>query len=92
MNINWFKDQENVVYAETKEFIPNFAKETGISDLKEQIDEFQKNPSPEGKTLHGKRRTSLKLMIPNLVFKETLEMGDHVWVYLGDNYPCYCLY
>ena len=24
--------------------------------------------------------------------KEKLEMGDTVWVYLGEVYPCYCVY
>lgn len=92
MNINWFKNPENVIYAAGEEFISNFAKETGISDLKDQIEVFRNNPSPEGKTVRGKRRTSLKLMVPNLVFEETLEMGENVWVYMGDNYACYCLY
>jgi len=30
MNINWFKNQDNVVYANTKEFVDNFAKEYNV--------------------------------------------------------------
>jgi len=92
MNINWFKNQDNVVYANTKEFVDNFAKETGISNLEEKIEEFKKCPTPEGVTVIGRKRTSVKLFIPNLTFKEEIEMGENVWVYMGENYESYCLY
>ncbi|WP_130862920.1 hypothetical protein [Bacilliculturomica massiliensis] len=92
MNVKWFKDPDNIVYAEVSDFIPNFAKETGIADLAEKIDSFRREPSAGGATLTGKRRTSVKLFIPDLVFDEHLDMGENVWMYLGENYPCYCLY
>ncbi|MGN0710577.1 MAG: hypothetical protein ACI4LO_02365, partial [Anaerovoracaceae bacterium] len=83
MNINWFKNQDNVVYADTRQFVDNFAKETGIEELREKIESFKENPTAEGLTLTGKKRTSVKLMIPNLTFNEKIEMGDNVWVYMG---------
>lgn len=92
MNINWFKNQDNVVYADTKQFVGNFAKETGIEELGEKIEEFKANPTAEGMTLIGKKRTSVKLLVPNLIFDEKLEMGENVWIYMGENYECYCLY
>lgn len=92
MNINWFKNQDNVVYADTRQFVDNFAKETGIEELREKIESFKENPTAEGLTLTGKKRTSVKLMIPNLTFNEKIEMGDNVWVYMGENYESYCLY
>ncbi|MFV0516664.1 MAG: hypothetical protein ACK5MV_04655 [Aminipila sp.] len=92
MNINWFKNQDNIVYAKTEEFIGNFEKETGISGLKEKIMEFQKSPSRDGLTVTGRKRTSVKLLVPNVTFNETIEMGENVWVYMGENYECYCLY
>ncbi len=92
MNVNWFKNSENVVYADAEKFMCNFAKEMGISDLREQIEEFQRKPSPLGKNISGTKRTSLKLMIPELMFQEHLEMGENVWIYLGETHPCYCLY
>lgn len=92
MNVNWFKNPDNIVYAEVSDFIPNFAKETGIDDLGKQIQAFREEPSAGGVTLQGKRRTSVKLIVPDLVFDEHLEMGENVWMYLGENYPCYCLY
>ncbi|QIB69654.1 hypothetical protein Ami103574_10115 [Aminipila butyrica] len=92
MNINWFKNQDNVVYANTQEFIDNFAKETGISDLGAKIAAFKKDPTPEGVTVTGKKRTSIKLLVPNLTFREEIEMGENVWIYMGENYESYCLY
>ncbi|MPN01095.1 hypothetical protein SDC9_148298 [bioreactor metagenome] len=92
MNVNWFKNQDNVVYASTQEFVSNFEKETGISNLVEKIQEFKNAPSAEGITVIGKKRTSIKLLIPNLTFKEKIEMGENVWVYMGENYESYCLY
>lgn len=92
MNINWFKNQDNVVYANTQEFLDNFSKETGIANLAEKIEEFKRKPSAEGMTVIGKKRTSVKLLIPNLTFKENIEMGENVWVYMGENYESYCLY
>uniref|UniRef100_UPI002F4260EA hypothetical protein n=1 Tax=Aminipila sp. TaxID=2060095 RepID=UPI002F4260EA len=66
--------------------------ETGISNLEEKIEEFKKCPTPEGVTVIGRKRTSIKLFIPNLTFKEEIEMGENVWVYMGENYESYCLY
>ncbi|MEY8367489.1 cysteine-rich small domain-containing protein [Anaerovoracaceae bacterium 42-11] len=92
MNVNWFKNPDHVVYADAQEFVGNFAKETGISDLKERIEDFEANPNPDGVILKGRKRTSIKLFIPDMVFDEHIEMGENVWVYMGENYECYCLY
>ena len=92
MNVNWFKNPDHVVYADAKEFVENFEKETGINSLKERIEEFEANPVKEGIILKGIKRTSVKLFIPDLVFDEHIEMGENVWIYMGENYECYCLY
>ena len=31
-------------------------------------------------------------MIPDLVFQEHIEMGENVWIYMGELCPAYCLY
>lgn len=92
MNIKWFKNKDNIVYAEADNIIPLLAKETGILDLEGQIKSFKANPLAEGLTIRGKKRVALKLMIPDLMFDEHLEMGENVWVYLGETRECYCLY
>jgi len=92
MNVNWFKNPDHVVYAAVDEFADNFGKETGIPNLRKELEAFKDAPIPEGKDIKGRRRTTLKLFIPNKVFDEKIEMGDNVWVYLGDNYESYCIY
>lgn len=92
MNLNWFKDPDHVVYADVEEFVDNFARETGIEDLRAKIEAFDAHPSKEGLTLKGKKRTSIKLFIPDLVFDEHIDMGENIWIYMGESYECYCLY
>ena len=45
-----------------------------------------------GINLKGLRRTTLKLFVPNLTFPEPIEMGENVWIYMGELCPAYCLY
>ena len=92
MRLAWFKNPDNVVYADVDEFAENFGKETGISDLRGEIEKFREAPVPEGIILKGKKRSSIKLFIPNMYFAQPIEMGDTVWVYKGENYESYCLY
>ncbi|MDD7511703.1 MAG: hypothetical protein PUK21_04885 [Peptostreptococcaceae bacterium] len=92
MIINEFKDPDKIVYADINEFADNFGNECGISDLRGKIEAFKANPVKEGVTVSGTKRTTLKLLIPNMVFDEKIEMGDSVWVYMGELYEIYCLY
>lgn len=92
MNINWFKNPDNVVYSPAEEFAKTFGKEAGIPDLKEQLEAFRDKPEREGRTLTGRKRTSVKLLVPNLYFGQEIQMGENVWVYLGENYESYCIF
>lgn len=94
MKLSWFKNPDNVIYADVNEFADNFGKETGVSNLRAKLEEFKKNPTKEGVFLKGTKRTTIRLMIPDMFFEgeEKLDMGDTVWVYLGEYYPCYCVY
>lgn len=95
MRFHWFQDQDNVVYADVDEFAENFGQETGIENFRQKLEEFRSNPVKEGILLKGRKRTTLKLFIPDLYFEEEqekLDMGDTVWVYLGEYYPSYCVY
>ncbi|MBR6014673.1 MAG: hypothetical protein IK059_01180 [Firmicutes bacterium] len=92
MNVNWFKNPDNVVYADESQFVDNFALETGIDNLREEIEAFRKNPTKEGKSLKGRKRVTVKLLIPNLMFDEKIDMGDNVWIYMGDVMESYCVY
>lgn len=92
MNLSWLKNPNNVVYADVDKFVDNFGKETGIENLRQKIEEFDAYPTKEGVVLKGKKRTSIKLFIPDLVFDEHIERGENVWIYMGESYECYCLY
>ncbi|MGN8969500.1 hypothetical protein [Flavonifractor sp. An306] len=92
MNRAWFENPDHVVYAVQDEVIPRLSRELGISDLAQRIEHFRKAPTPDGENIKGRKRTTLKLMIPNLVFPEPIEMGENVWIYMGELCPAYCLY
>ena len=92
MRAEWFRNPDNVAYVEKSKFVDNFAKETGIPSLAKEIEEFVKNPVKEGRIVKGVKRTSLKLLIPNMAFDTDIEMGDNVWIYIGEQYPAYCIY
>ena len=88
MNVAWFKNPDHVAYCKEEEILPKLSRELGINDL----EAFRKEPSPEGENIKGRKRTTLKLMIPNLTFSEPVDMGENVWIYMGDLCPAYCLY
>lgn len=92
MKFEWFTNQDNVTYAEVDDFAESFGKEVGISDLRSKIEEFKANPTKEGMIVRGKRRSSLKLFVPDMLFDRHIEMGENVWVFIGETYPAYCLY
>ena len=94
MKLIEFKNPDKIVYADISECAGNFRKETGIADLREKIEAFKANPIKEGEVLKGTKRTAIRLLIPDLYFEgeEKIEMGDTVWVYLGELYEIYCLY
>lgn len=88
----WFENPDHVVYAVKDEVILRLSRELGISDLAQRIEDFSKAPTQEGENIKGLKRTTLKLMVPNLVFREPIEMGENVWIYMGELCPAYCLY
>jgi hypothetical protein len=92
MKLNWLMNQDNVAYVEFERFVDNFSQETGVANLREEIDKFRANPIREGKILKGNKRTSLRLFIPNMYFNTEILMGDTVWLYIGEHYPAYCIY
>ena len=91
LNLTWIKNPDHVSYCKENEVLPRLARELGIADLAQQVEEFRTHPTAEGVNLKGKKRTTLKLFIPNLTFPEPVEMGENVWIYMGELCPAYCL-
>ena len=70
LNQSWFRNQNNVVCCRKEEVLPKLARELAIPDLSQRVEEFQKTPTAEGVNISGRKRTTLKLLIPNLTFSE----------------------
>ena len=92
LTLNWLKNPEHVSYCEEAEIVPQLSKMLGIPELAQQIDSLKEHPISEGVVLKGAKRSSAKLFIPNLYFGEEIDMGENVWVYLGEMSPAYCVY
>lgn len=92
LTLNWLKDQNNVVYAKQSDIVPVLARDLRIPDLAERIEAFRGSPSKEGIIVKGNKRSSARLFIPNLLFDEQIEMGESVWLYIGEMYPAYCIF
>ena len=92
LRIGWLENPDNIVYADLNEFADNFGNEVGISNLKQEILNFRQNPTAEGIVLKGKKRSALKLFVPDMLFDKHIEMGENVWVFIGETYPAYCIY
>lgn len=92
LNINWLKNSDNVVYCQEDEVLPRLARELGVADLAQRVAQFRDAPTAEGLSIKGLKRTTLKLFIPNLTFSQPIEMGENVWIYMGELCPAYCLY
>ena len=86
------QNPNHVVYGRPEELLPRLSRDLGIPDLAEQVDAFQRRPAPDGINIKGKKRTTLKLFIPNLLFSQPIEMGENVWIYTGELNPAYCLF
>lgn len=84
LNLTWIKNPDHVSYCKENEVLPRLARELGIADLAQQVEEFRTHPTAEGVNLKGKKRTTLKLFIPNLTFPEPVEDGgERVDLYGG---------
>ncbi len=95
MRFGWFLEEDNIVYSDVNEFADHFGNETGIPNFREKLESFRDNPVKEGVLIKGRKRTTVKLFIPDLYFEDKnkkIPMGDTVWVFMGEYYPCHCVY
>ena len=66
--------------------LPGFFEEHQATDM------LRAAPNAEGITIKGSKRSSGKLFIPDLVFKQHIEMGENLFLYLGEMSECYVIY
>lgn len=92
LTLNFLQNEENVVYGPEDQLIPQLAGDLMIADLQDAVERFRRSPVKEGVILKGGRRSSVKLFIPDLYFGQHIDMGENVWLYLGEMSPAYCVY
>ena len=83
----YLQDVQNVVYGREEQLVPALAKDLMIPDLMAAIERFRQAPVKEGVVLSGGRRSSVRLY-----FDRPMDMGENVWLYLGEMSPAYCVY
>ena len=92
MNINWFRDEDNLVYINAEKDLHRLEVQLQLPGLEEAATELYRHPTAEGLTLKGARRTTARLFIPDLLFGKHIEMGENVFLYRGDMVECYVIY
>ena len=75
MRINWFKDENNLVYINGATQLAELERTLHFPGLEEAANELRKHPTPEGFTIKGHGRTSGRLFVPDLAFGEHIQMG-----------------
>ena len=48
LNLTWIKNPDHVSYCKENEVLPRLARELGIADLAQQVEEFRTHPTAEG--------------------------------------------
>lgn len=92
MNINWFMDPDNLVYINAETMLPELEKTLKLPGLCEAVEALHTNPNDVGYTLKGLKRTSGRLFIPDLTFKRHIEMGENIFLFLGEMSECYVIF
>ncbi|MBE6989475.1 MAG: hypothetical protein E7426_01850 [Ruminococcaceae bacterium] len=92
MNINWFTDEDNLIYINAEKDLHRLESQLRLPGLEEAATELHEHPTAEGLTLKGERRTTARLFIPDLLFGRHIEMGENIFLYRGDMAECYVIY
>lgn len=92
MNLLWLQDPDNLVYVNAEKDLPMLERRLRLPGLAEAAQVLRQAPTREGLTLKGPRRTSARLFIPDLLYGRHIEMGENIFVFLGEMSECYVLY
>ena len=92
MRINWFKDENNLVYINGETQLAQLEQTLHFPGLAEAAKALRQNPTPEGFSIKGPKRTSGRLFIPNLAFGQPIEMGENIFFFMGEMQECYVIY
>ena len=82
MRINWFKDENHLVYINGATQLAELERTLHFPGLEEAANELRQHPTAEGFTIKGPKRTSGRLFVPDLTFGEHIEMGENIFFYI----------
>ncbi|PWM44980.1 MAG: hypothetical protein DBX62_09290 [Clostridia bacterium] len=92
MNINWFQDPDHLVYINAEKSLGELEKRLKLPGLCEAANALHADPNDVGYTLKGPKRTCGRLFIPDLTFKRHIEMGENIFLFLGEMTECYVIF
>ena len=92
MRINWFKDENHLVYINGETQLTELERTLHFPGLADAANELRRHPTAEGFTIKGPKRTSGRLFVPDLTFGEHIEMGENIFFYMGEMQECYVIY
>ena len=78
MHINWFKDENHLVYINGETQLAELERTLHFPGLADAANELRRHPTAEGFTIKGPKRTSGRLFVPDLTFGEHIEMGENI--------------
>ena len=80
MNILWLQDPDNLVYVNAEKDLPMLERRLKLPGLAEAAQALRQSP------------TYYRLFIPDLLYGRHIEMGENIFVFLGEMSECYVLY
>ncbi len=92
MNIQWLQDENNLVYINAEKDLHRLEVQLQLPGLEEAATELHNHPTKEGLTLKGPRRTTARLFIPDLLYGKKIEMGENIFLFMGEMSECYVIY
>ena len=84
MHINWFKDENHLVYINGETQLTELERTLHFPGLADAANELRRHPTAEGFTIKGPKRTSGRLFVPDLTFGEHIEMGENIFFYIWE--------
>ena len=92
MRINWFKDENHLVYINGETQLAELERTLHFPGLEEAANELRQHPTAEGFTIKGPKRTCGRLFVPDLTFGRHIEMGENIFFFMGEMQECYVIY
>lgn len=92
MRINWFKDENNLVYINGATQLAELERTLRFPGLEEAANELRKHPTPEGLHHQGAWPHQRPSVRADLAFGEHIQMGENIFFFMGEMQECYVIY